>query len=774
MRKLIQKSLSILIILTIMLCSLSVGMIVQAADYFQYGDASSGGRLQYMILSASTVSVKSLPSGGMPSNGYINIPASVNGYTVVGIANSAFANKNIKGVNIPGTVTYIDELAFYGCDYLTSVFIPASITTIGSQAFSASGLQSVSVPHSVTSLGKSAFSHCTGLTSATIGDGVTSLSETFNYCSNLSSVTLGENIKTIGSYTFGNCTSLTSIKIPFSVTTINYAFYNCSSLKSIYIPHTVTSISGKSFYNTTKLTDVYYSGNMTQWDAISIEDGPYVNDNELLLEAYIHYNSYSHRDHSYNTVVNIKETCTSSGSYTHTCTKCGYSYKETKSALGHNYTPWQIVTAATCTENGSQKRSCTRSGCTYTETAVITSPGHDWQTEYTVDIPATCTADGSESIHCSRCNYTKDSRVIPYTGHDLSEWGTVFEPTCSNNGEERRSCSKCDYYESNPIPKLDHDWSDEYTIDSNPTCTEEGSKSLHCSRCDETSSQTAIPFLGHYWENEYTVDKEPTCTEEGSKSIHCSRCDEKSDITVIPVLEHDWEDEYTTDKESTCTEDGSKSIHCSDCDARDNVTVIPAAHKPDNWQVSEEPDCTKVGEKVKICTVCTEVVEREAIAMLDHIHGDWEITLEPTTASEGFKVKRCVNCDTVVAESSIPKYETALSIKKPSVSSVNYGDTLVLSAEATNLPPDAHIKWTCEGNGVTISVSEDTFECRITSVGTGKVTVTATVVDEYDEPMTDDNAQEFTDVINISSNGGFFQKLISFFKNLFGMNRIIY
>ncbi|MBQ7713252.1 MAG: leucine-rich repeat domain-containing protein, partial [Clostridia bacterium] len=59
--------------------------------------------------------------------------------------------------------------AFYNCSMLTSITIPAGVTSIGSSAFyKCSGLTSVTIPDSVTSIGSYAFRGCSGLTSITI------------------------------------------------------------------------------------------------------------------------------------------------------------------------------------------------------------------------------------------------------------------------------------------------------------------------------------------------------------------------------------------------------------------------------------------------------------------------------------------------------------------------------------------------------------------------------------------------------------------------------
>ena len=90
----------------------------------------------------------------------------------------------------------------------------------------------------------------------------------------------------IGFQAFEGCTGLTSITIPDGFTSIaDWAFYNCTSLNSINIPDSVTSIRNWAFENCTSLTDVYYTGTVAQWTAITIGSK-----NRPLTNATIHYN----------------------------------------------------------------------------------------------------------------------------------------------------------------------------------------------------------------------------------------------------------------------------------------------------------------------------------------------------------------------------------------------------------------------------------------------------------------------------------------------------
>jgi len=55
-------------------------------------------------------------------SGNVQIPTSLNGYTVTQIGESAFAGKsNITSITVPGTVEVIGHAAFAGCNNLSEV-----------------------------------------------------------------------------------------------------------------------------------------------------------------------------------------------------------------------------------------------------------------------------------------------------------------------------------------------------------------------------------------------------------------------------------------------------------------------------------------------------------------------------------------------------------------------------------------------------------------------------------------------------------------------------
>ncbi len=95
---------------------------------------------------------------------------------------------------------------------------------------------------------------------------------------------------------------------------------------------------------------------------------------------------------------------------------------------------------------------------------------------------------------------------------------------------------------------------------------------------------------------------------------------------------------------------------------------------------------------------------------------------------------------------------------------INYGDILRLTANTSNIPADAKIFWYVDGvkrgEGTTFEVSPES----------GSVDVTVKVVDASGNDYAD---SEISDSQKVTVKSGFFQKLINFFKNLFGISRII-
>ena len=167
-----------------------------------------------------------------------------------------------KGViTFDGDIATVGENAFYYCVDLSSVTFSANVTSIGKKAFyycynstNKTGLETVTFAEGsiLETIEESAFYYCRLLSSITIPASVTSIGkQAFNQCSKLATVTFAEGSKlgTIGQQAFSGCSALSSITIPASVTSIGQqAFFCCSGLASVLIPNSVTCIENSAFF----------------------------------------------------------------------------------------------------------------------------------------------------------------------------------------------------------------------------------------------------------------------------------------------------------------------------------------------------------------------------------------------------------------------------------------------------------------------------------------------------------------------------------------------
>ena len=155
------------------------------------------------------------------------------------IGSYAFSDcSRLTSLTLPAGITSIGSYSFQYCSRLTSLTLPAGITGIGRYAFyGCSGLTSLTLPAGITEIGSYAFFGCRGLTSLTLPAGITEIgNDAFHGCSGLTSLTLPAGITEIGSYTFYGCSGLTSLTLLAGITEIgNEAFRGCSGLTSIYV-----------------------------------------------------------------------------------------------------------------------------------------------------------------------------------------------------------------------------------------------------------------------------------------------------------------------------------------------------------------------------------------------------------------------------------------------------------------------------------------------------------------------------------------------------------
>lgn len=155
--------------------------IVSESEY-QYKDVLGGIEIQSISMNSEKKDV------------YV-IPPAIHGKTVVGIADKAFQDKEIREIRLPNTLKYIGKEAFWGCWRLEKVNLPNSLEMLGNYCFFRTGLRKITIPGGVKRIPHMCFGDCGLLNEAVLEDG----------------------IECIGASAFGGRTHISELVVPQSV-----------------------------------------------------------------------------------------------------------------------------------------------------------------------------------------------------------------------------------------------------------------------------------------------------------------------------------------------------------------------------------------------------------------------------------------------------------------------------------------------------------------------------------------------------------------------------
>ena len=411
--------------------------------------------------------------------------------------------------------------------------------------------------------------------------------------------------------------------------------------------------------------------------------------------------------HTYGSAVITKQpTCTSEGTKTKTCTKCGATVTETIAKLSHSYTT--TVVAPTCTADGYTLHKCSVCGTSYKD-STTKATGHSYGNSVVTKQP-TCTSEGTKTKTCTKCNATV-TETIPKTSHKYAD--TVVAPTCTTGGYTLHKCSVCGTsYKDNTTKATGHSYGNS-VVTKQPTCTSEGTAIKTCTKCNATVTET-IAKTSHKYADTVVA---PTCTTDGYTLHKCSVCGTSYKDSTTKATGHSYGNSVVT-KQPTCTSEGTKTKTCTKC----NATVTEKLPAKGHTAVTDKgypATCTTAGKTDgSHCSVCNTVIKAQTVInATGHKSSGWIVDKAASIGVKGSKHKECTVCKKVLETAEIPAL-SRISISKASVTLSTSTYAYDGKAKTPSVTVKVGGKTLKNDTDYTVSYSNNT------KVGTAKVTIT--------------------------------------------------
>ena len=203
--------------------------------------------------------------------GALVIPSEYLGLPVTEIDGDALLNcQNMTSITIPATVTSIGSGVFKGCDSLKSIKVAKDnpsyksekgvlLTKNGKTILgSARAAVRAYIPKGAETIGDYAFSENKNLKSVKIPEGVKEVGEgAFEGCASITRLSLPDSLKKIGKKAFRNCQKLKSVSLPDGIAYVGVAAFNfCAALKEVFRPEGLGRHLKHAFYFDSKQTRI--------------------------------------------------------------------------------------------------------------------------------------------------------------------------------------------------------------------------------------------------------------------------------------------------------------------------------------------------------------------------------------------------------------------------------------------------------------------------------------------------------------------------------------
>ncbi len=216
-----------------------------------------------VVLPTTLTTIRESSSGSCSRITSVSIPASV-----TSILSTFSSCRSLATITVdPANPNYSSrDGMLYNKDFSTLLRVPGAKTgkvvveegaTVIGAFYAAYSVEEVVLPASTTAIADSMFDGCESLRTFVFPAGVNSIGRyAFRFCDSLEEIVIPETVQTIGTYAFRSCRSLTRVRLPLHLTVIGDWFGSCERLTDINMPPGLVRIEDSAFSNATNLANV--------------------------------------------------------------------------------------------------------------------------------------------------------------------------------------------------------------------------------------------------------------------------------------------------------------------------------------------------------------------------------------------------------------------------------------------------------------------------------------------------------------------------------------
>lgn len=184
---------------------------------------------------------------------------------------------------------------------LETVTLPENINGESYTLNQMRGVRNVVVPECFTMINDWAFSGCESLSKIQLPDSISYIGSAFPGCTGLKEINIPDNVSFIGEYAFCD-TGLESVHIPYGAYVGDYCFARCPFLKSVTLTG-IRSLPGGVFSNCPNLSEIIFDGEYNEWRFVE-KAGDWDNDSgnyiiNCLPDSGIYYEADDNLEHFY-------------------------------------------------------------------------------------------------------------------------------------------------------------------------------------------------------------------------------------------------------------------------------------------------------------------------------------------------------------------------------------------------------------------------------------------------------------------------------------------